>query len=70
MALGGFWGLVANLPWCVRCHQMQNFKVPGGQKTECRVRCKENGKAVKPLAPYSRDPQVAEYGPFIDYETG
>nr|WP_232221985.1 DNA polymerase [Methanococcoides burtonii] len=30
----------------------------------------ENGKAVKPLAPFSNDPQSIVYEPFIDYETG
>ncbi len=31
---------------------------------------KENGKAVKPLIPFSDDPQSIVYEPFIDYETG
>ena len=30
----------------------------------------ENGKAVKPLAPFSKDPQKIVYDPFIDYQTG
>ncbi|WP_250867138.1 hypothetical protein [Methanococcoides seepicolus] len=30
----------------------------------------EDGKAVKPLAPFSNDPQKAVYEPFIDYGTG
>lgn len=30
----------------------------------------ENDKAVKPLAPFSTNPQEIEYEPFIDYETG
>ncbi|WMW22914.1 hypothetical protein RE476_03570 [Methanolobus mangrovi] len=30
----------------------------------------ENGKAVKPLSPYSNEPQGIVYEPFIDYETG
>jgi DNA polymerase elongation subunit (family B) len=30
----------------------------------------ENGKAVKPLAPFSNDPLSIVYEPFIDYETG
>ena len=30
----------------------------------------ENGKAVKPLAPFSNDPQSIAYESFIDYETG
>jgi hypothetical protein len=30
----------------------------------------ENGKAVKPLSPFSNDPQSIVYEPFIDYETG
>ncbi len=28
------------------------------------------GKMVKPLAPYSKDPQTIVHQPFIDYETG
>ena len=31
---------------------------------------KEHGKAIKPLTPYSKDPQSAVYLPFIDYNTG
>ncbi|MGA2913114.1 MAG: hypothetical protein ABSE07_06325 [Methanoregula sp.] len=31
---------------------------------------KENGKMVKPIAPYSKDPQTIVHLPFIDYETG
>ena len=31
---------------------------------------KENGKAVKPLAPFTKDYQKIVYEPFIDYETG
>ena len=30
----------------------------------------ENGKAVKPLSPFSNDPLNIVYEPFIDYETG
>ena len=30
----------------------------------------ENGKDVKPLSPFSNDPQSIVYEPFIDYETG
>lgn len=30
----------------------------------------ENGKAVKPLAPFSNEPQSIVYEPFIDYATG
>jgi hypothetical protein len=30
----------------------------------------ENGKAVKPLAPFTKDYQKIVYEPFIDYETG
>jgi len=30
----------------------------------------EDGKAVKPLAPFSKDPQKIVYQPFIDYQTG
>ena len=30
----------------------------------------ENGKAVKPLTPFSNDPQSIVYDTFIDYETG
>jgi hypothetical protein len=30
---------------------------------------KENGKPVKPLSPFSNDPQSIVYEPFIDYET-
>ncbi|WP_407356402.1 hypothetical protein [Methanolobus sp. WCC5] len=41
-----------------------NFYLVGFQTVE------ENGKAVKPLAPYSNDPQSIVYEPFIDYETG
>jgi len=31
---------------------------------------KENGKFVKPFAPFSSNPQEIVYEPFIDYETG
>jgi hypothetical protein len=31
---------------------------------------KENGKMIKPIAPYSQDPQSIVYQPFIDSETG
>ena len=31
---------------------------------------KENGKAVKPLAPFTKDSQKIVHEPFIDYETG
>ncbi|MBW2966617.1 hypothetical protein KY342_05945, partial [Candidatus Woesearchaeota archaeon] len=41
-----------------------NFYLVGFQVAE------EDGKAVKPLAPYSDDPQKAVYEPFIDYATG
>ncbi len=41
-----------------------NFYLVGFQTVE------ENGKAVKPLAPFSSDPQSIVYEPFIDYETG
>jgi hypothetical protein len=41
-----------------------NFYLVGFQTIE------ENSKAVKPLAPYSNDPQSIVYEPFIDYETG
>ena len=30
----------------------------------------EDGNAVKPLAPFSKDPQKIVYEPFIDYQTG
>ena len=30
----------------------------------------EDGKAVKPLAPFSKDPQKIVHEPFIDYQTG
>lgn len=30
----------------------------------------ENGKMIKPLAPFSKDPQKIVHEPFIDYETG
>ena len=47
-------------------HQIKpfNFYLVGFQTIE------ENGKAVKPLAPYSSYPQSIVYDPFIDYETG
>jgi hypothetical protein len=41
-----------------------NFYLVGFQVAE------EDGKAVKPLAPFSNDPQKAVYEPFIDYGTG
>jgi len=41
-----------------------NFTILGFQTV------KEHGKAVKPLAPYSKDPQTVPYRPFIDYNTG
>ncbi|MDA0525458.1 DNA polymerase [Methanococcoides alaskense] len=41
-----------------------NFYLVGFQVFE------ENGKAVKPLMPFSTDYQKAVYEPFIDYETG
>ncbi|WP_440952226.1 DNA polymerase [Methanococcoides sp. FTZ1] len=41
-----------------------NFYLVGFQVVE------EAGKAVKPLMPFSNDPQKAVYEPFIDYETG
>jgi hypothetical protein len=41
-----------------------NFYLVGFQVAE------ENGKAVKPLAPYSSDPQSVVYDSFIDYATG
>jgi hypothetical protein len=41
-----------------------NFCLAGFQATE------ENGKAVKPLAPYTTDYQQIVHEPFIDYETG
>ncbi|NPE31258.1 hypothetical protein HNV12_25535, partial [Methanococcoides sp. SA1] len=41
-----------------------NFYLVGFQVAE------EDGKAVKPLAPYSNDPQKIVYEPFIDYGTG
>jgi len=41
-----------------------NFYTLGFQTIE------ENGKAVKPLAPFSSNPQEIVYEPFIDYETG
>ncbi|WP_236622702.1 hypothetical protein [Methanococcoides methylutens] len=41
-----------------------NFYLVGFQAVE------EDGNAVKPLAPYSNDPQKVVYEPFIDYETG
>jgi len=31
---------------------------------------KEQGKAVKPLSPYSKNPQTVVHQPFIDYNTG
>jgi hypothetical protein len=30
----------------------------------------DNGKMIKPLAPFSKDPQKIVHEPFIDYETG
>jgi len=30
----------------------------------------EDGNSVKPLAPFSKDPQKIVYDPFIDYQTG
>ena len=30
----------------------------------------EDGNTVKPLAPFSKDPQKIVYDPFIDYQTG
>ncbi|WP_406657365.1 DNA polymerase [Methanolobus sp. ZRKC2] len=41
-----------------------NFYLVGFQTIE------ENGKTVKPLAPFSSEPQSIVYEPFIDYETG
>ncbi|WP_319507631.1 hypothetical protein [uncultured Methanolobus sp.] len=41
-----------------------NFYLVGFQTVE------ENGKPVKPLAPYSSNPQSIVYDPFINYETG
>ncbi len=41
-----------------------NFVVLGFQTT------KEQGKPVKPLAPFTRDPQTVVDKPFIDYNTG
>ncbi|NPE29446.1 hypothetical protein HNV12_16100 [Methanococcoides sp. SA1] len=41
-----------------------NFYLVGFQVAE------EDGKAIKPLAPYSNDPQKIVYEPFIDYGTG
>lgn len=41
-----------------------NFYLVGFQAVE------EDGKAVKPLMPFSNDPQKVVYEPFIDYETG
>jgi hypothetical protein len=41
-----------------------NFYLVGFQAIE------EDGKAVKPLMPYSDDPQKVVYEPFTDYETG
>ena len=41
-----------------------NFYLVGFQTVE------EDGKAVKPLMPFSDDPQKVVYEPFIDYETG
>ncbi|TQD27912.1 DNA polymerase [Methanolobus vulcani] len=41
-----------------------NFYLVGFQALE------ENGKAVKPLMPFSTDSQKTVYEPFIDYETG
>ncbi|WP_406661511.1 DNA polymerase [Methanolobus sp. ZRKC3] len=40
-----------------------NFFLVGFQTIE------ENGKAVKPLAPFSNDPQSIVYDPFTDYES-
>ncbi|WMW22414.1 hypothetical protein RE476_00940 [Methanolobus mangrovi] len=47
-------------------HQIKpfNFYLVGFQTIE------ENGKAVKPLVPYSSDSQSIVYESFIDYETG
>ncbi|MDA0525384.1 hypothetical protein [Methanococcoides alaskense] len=41
-----------------------NFYHVGFQVTE------DDGKAVKPLSPFSNDPQSIVYEPFIDYATG
>lgn len=41
-----------------------NFFLVGFQTTE------ENGNAVKPLAPFTKDYQKIVYEPFLDYETG
>lgn len=41
-----------------------NFFLVGFQAIE------ENDKAVKPLAPFTKDYQKIVYEPFIDYETG
>jgi DNA polymerase elongation subunit (family B) len=41
-----------------------NFFLVGFQTTE------ENGNAIKPLAPFTKDYQKIVYEPFIDYETG
>lgn len=41
-----------------------NFCLVGFQAVE------ENGRVIKPLAPYSDNPQTIVHEPFIDYETG
>jgi len=58
-----FKGLNAGKEWNKQIKPF-NFYLVGFQVVE------EDGKAVKPLAPYSDDPQKIVYEPFIDYETG
>ena len=58
-----FKGLNAGKEWNKQIKPF-NFYMVGFQVVE------ENGNAVKPLAPYSNDPQKVVYESFIDYETG
>lgn len=49
-------------PWSEQIKPF-NFFLVGFQAT------KENGKTIKPLAPFTENYQTIVYGPFIDYET-
>lgn len=55
--------LNAGKDWCDQVKPF-NFYNLGFQTRE------ENGKMIKPLAPYSKEPQKIVHAPFIDYETG
>jgi hypothetical protein len=61
--LDRFKGLNAGKEWREQIKPF-NFFLVGFQTTE------ENDKAVKPLAPFTKDYQKIVYEPFIDYQTG